>query len=421
MGLSKRREKFPARCFNAQNHWHLKWYNNRSLDVDPSLTQVYRVAAFVDYDKTRRSQSEYVLLRVGDLYMQYNRKKSFNYQTGEMPDKIVIVRESRLGTTSLEAGLDVDDRTYFGPENNEGLTLMIQVCNQWNGNDSIPDIIEVSIGYGETACVISGPAETGRPSPSPLTEGPTMEPTLRPSLSAPHERTSAPTTIISEDHPPLNDDDDFEAGLQQHAELSSSKLAMVILWPLLLLLLLLSYFCWRRKRNADNKLVTKISSDGSIEVFPSKSFEKSQSVASSTSSDTVRNEIWDNSGHDKDTKLSRTRAALNWSTSFDVQNAFCENEPKPSPRDDAYIWPSLADLRAALSADQHDEDFARQESVPDPGESRPAMLLLECGEQSTRISRSQQSTGDVGLNSYRFQEAIRLNRVDHFERQTYNL
>jgi len=73
-----KKTNYPQRCFNGQNHWKLGWYSDRTREVDPYYPQRYKIAAFVDYDKVQ--QNEYVIIRIKNLnmYLQFNRAKSFN-------------------------------------------------------------------------------------------------------------------------------------------------------------------------------------------------------------------------------------------------------------------------------------------------------------------------------------------------------
>ena len=77
--------------------------------------RAFSIATFVDYQLLTSSDEHTVLLRVGDLYMQYNRRKGFNVNTGEKYDQLVIVEDTH-GETDLVAGLDMDFKgNPFGP------------------------------------------------------------------------------------------------------------------------------------------------------------------------------------------------------------------------------------------------------------------------------------------------------------------
>lgn len=119
-----------------------------STNDDPTL---YRMVPFVDYDKA--SDGEYVLIQLSglDLYLQYNRQKSFNDATGEFPDKLVVVQDFGEGTNLL-AALDLDVPWY--QHTTDGDVLTIEVCSLKRSSSSSnePDVLQVSIGYGGSLC-----------------------------------------------------------------------------------------------------------------------------------------------------------------------------------------------------------------------------------------------------------------------------
>jgi hypothetical protein len=66
-------------CFNGNKMWLLGWSADRQIEVDPGANGPWfgKIAAFVDYKKSTTA-SEYILVKVGDFYLQYNRMKDFN-------------------------------------------------------------------------------------------------------------------------------------------------------------------------------------------------------------------------------------------------------------------------------------------------------------------------------------------------------
>jgi hypothetical protein len=150
MGSAVRATEYPRRCYNGQNHWHLGWFADRSISVDASTTRLYSIAAFVDYELTTTSQ--YVLLHVAeiDLYLQYNRAKRFNIDSGEYQDRLTIVQTIPDGTKLL-AGLNKESPLFLLSE--QGQTLVIELCNVNNSNDGqLPDLLTVSVGFDESRC-----------------------------------------------------------------------------------------------------------------------------------------------------------------------------------------------------------------------------------------------------------------------------
>jgi hypothetical protein len=154
MSAGHKQTNWPAKSFNAQNHWDLGWYEDRSVSVDPiTAPQLLKIAAFVDYDKTQ--QGEYVIAEVGgNLYMQYNRAKGFNRDTEEKADMLTISTKMDKGGTDLVAGLDLDSKTYLAAGfQGSDQDILIEVCNVGVGNGADqPDYMIVSVGIGPSLC-----------------------------------------------------------------------------------------------------------------------------------------------------------------------------------------------------------------------------------------------------------------------------
>jgi hypothetical protein len=191
MGAAPDVTDYPQRCFNAQNFWHLGWYEDRSIEVDPETPTLLKIAAFVDYNKT--ISNEYVGVKVRDLYIQYNRATAFNKETGEKQNMLTVVREESRGT-DLIASLDA--RTPFSRIPLDDGLLVIEVCNIVSGTSISPDTMLVSIGFGVSQCppepndcpgfglLNCAPPITQPPVPAP-TRAPTSEkPSMRPVLSS---------------------------------------------------------------------------------------------------------------------------------------------------------------------------------------------------------------------------------------------
>jgi len=279
MGISVKRNKWPARCFNPHNHWELGWYSDRAKSIDvvdlirDGQPVKLKIAAFVDYGVLRNELSDgdgdgnngnsdidtYVVVRVGEgLYMQYNRKKKFNRDTGEFADMLSIVQARRKGT-SLLAGLDLDNPIYREPRSDDSESVQVRVCQVLQGNDvDEPDAMIVSIGYGETRC--------GAPEPTtaPGTTRPTLPPLKRDNpwdTESPYKdgyRTRAPNA--GDDDRYLNDDynddgvngndDAVIAGAQRNnSKLSPGKKAAASVITVLLALLGVSiaWLLYRRR------------------------------------------------------------------------------------------------------------------------------------------------------------------------------
>ena len=128
------------RCFNGHKNWILGWYADRSITVDPTTsTGSWRgtLVAFVDYDQA--IDMEYVLIKTGDLYIQYNMAKKFNSGTTERRNQVSIVTAQAANkVSSALAGLSIGEG-YWSRESE----MVIEVCEILSSGNK--DSIEVSI------------------------------------------------------------------------------------------------------------------------------------------------------------------------------------------------------------------------------------------------------------------------------------
>ena len=208
MGFSASIIGFPASCFNANKHFFLGWYNDRTILLDMRESWHGPVFAFVDYDKTSLEQA--VIVKVGNhIYLQYNRAREFNFQTRKRPNEVVIVyNENANYDSNLLGGVAVGNFSTFRFRNYEGsgYDLVIQACKQVYGP---PDFVLLSIwldnGAQASQCnataspYISSFKPTPTPSSSPTnspTSLPTQPPTQPPTYQLSVPFTSEPTMAI---------------------------------------------------------------------------------------------------------------------------------------------------------------------------------------------------------------------------------
>jgi hypothetical protein len=161
MARGYRNPNWPQRCFNGQNNDHLGWYDNKKYTFDPISdgSKVFNLATFVDYQTT----NDPVLINVGDeLYLQYNRAKGFNADTGEMQDTVTVTTKPLDGGSQLMAGLSVDQETTYAYANykGSGRSVYIKACQRLD-NSAKGDAMKISVGLDQPASC-SG-AVTGLP------------------------------------------------------------------------------------------------------------------------------------------------------------------------------------------------------------------------------------------------------------------
>jgi len=75
MGVSTDQVGGPLSCYNAGHHWALGWFPEGRVQylTPPDSPVRVSVVAFVDVKALQ--SNEYVLVRVGSYYMQYNKAK----------------------------------------------------------------------------------------------------------------------------------------------------------------------------------------------------------------------------------------------------------------------------------------------------------------------------------------------------------
>ena len=184
MGYSNDKIGVPQMCYNAGNHWELGWFPSAKLELQPpSVPQYVTVIAFTDYPQ--RLPNDKVLVHVGNLYMQYNRRKSYNIGTPAQPDKLVIVMGGTYnsqGRTYLQGGLDLSNPAFVSDQYGSTYDVQVRVCRQYTRSNGV-DVMEISIGRLGTNCNVRPTLTTPIP-PTPV---------IRPAPSPPRPQ-QAPTT-----------------------------------------------------------------------------------------------------------------------------------------------------------------------------------------------------------------------------------
>jgi hypothetical protein len=161
MGASVRYQTLgPARCYNAQKSWYLRWYQDKSIELNIQQgAWAGHLVGVVEYDLADPANHKYIVVKVGKLYLQYNRAKDFNNQTGERADHVTIVHaEQDHGISTMIASVSATDTSVpsiYRYENfdGNGADLVIEACEQVEGP---PDHARVSIflddGTQEQTC-----------------------------------------------------------------------------------------------------------------------------------------------------------------------------------------------------------------------------------------------------------------------------
>jgi hypothetical protein len=199
MGYSYSEIGAPSMCFNGHKNYLLRWYSDRTTEFYPSRAWSGLLYAFVDYDRT--PQNSFVLIRVRDLYVQYNRARRFNSGTREKRNEVTITRGPNenaqsilLGSVGIGNGKERIHRVsnFAGT----GHSLVFEACEQVYGP---PDYVRLSI-YLDDGSQQSTCSALAEPTPLP-TQPPTPRPTLRPTRKPTASPTPNPTLKLSTPRP----------------------------------------------------------------------------------------------------------------------------------------------------------------------------------------------------------------------------
>jgi hypothetical protein len=138
----------PLKCFNGLKHWQLGWYKDRAVQINSSSATKVNLATFVDYKLTTPDHA--VLANIDNkYYLQYNRAKGMNSETGAGVNKVTIVTPVSSGSR-LVAQLNPSGPRFVVRDYSRGMDLVVEVCCQrrTRGVDSMI----LSVGLGRSLC-----------------------------------------------------------------------------------------------------------------------------------------------------------------------------------------------------------------------------------------------------------------------------
>jgi hypothetical protein len=203
MGTSSFETNGPIYCFNGNKNWLAGWYASKAVDLSNSLSSTWNgdLFAFVDYSSANASNGQYVLIKINDLFVQYNRARGFNAGTQEHPNKVTIVSgPDNTGNfrSFLLSALDQGQRFT-----RNGVT--VEACSKSFGP---PDYVRISVyrnGFISTCGSVVAPPPNVKPT-SPPTRAPTPTPNTIPAPAPTKRPTMKPTRPPAEnpvEDPPL--------------------------------------------------------------------------------------------------------------------------------------------------------------------------------------------------------------------------
>jgi hypothetical protein len=94
MGLTVNLDDGPAMCFNPAKSWQLGWYEDKTYEID-IMSEISNEATsltlngVVDYEDI--TADRYIVVKLLDFYIGFNRAESFNSGVQEAPNQVTIV------------------------------------------------------------------------------------------------------------------------------------------------------------------------------------------------------------------------------------------------------------------------------------------------------------------------------------------
>jgi hypothetical protein len=141
-------------CYNAANHWDLGWFENARRDLGsagPSTPIQISLTAFTSYPS-----GKIVLVKVGNMYMQYNQAAVHNLGTDpNTANQLVVVEKHSNAFTSRLAVLDQGEEYKSG-------SFVVRVCSKQSAS------MVISIGRSSTNCGAAGSGSPPPPAPVPV-------------------------------------------------------------------------------------------------------------------------------------------------------------------------------------------------------------------------------------------------------------
>ena len=161
----------PKSCFNANKNWLLGWYSDKRHEVPKDARWNGRLVPFVEYELADTSRNEFILVRVDDKFVQFNRAKSFNAGTREDADEVVIVQGDALRNVNSMKLASLSASQIF---RHDGVTF--EVCAINTGYPDYAELAVYPVGTLSTCPTIPTPRPTPSPTPD-FTRSPTAFPT----------------------------------------------------------------------------------------------------------------------------------------------------------------------------------------------------------------------------------------------------
>jgi len=154
MGFSYRNDDTPKMCFNPAKSWQLGWYAEKQIDIDPSTDLSFepislKLNGVVDYEDD--TEDRYIVVKVGDFYIGFNRATSFNSGVLEAGNQVTVIE--KLGQPNTSTMSKLAAKLGIGTKYTIELSPLLKVEVKYAENDNGKDaIIEINLAGDPIEC-----------------------------------------------------------------------------------------------------------------------------------------------------------------------------------------------------------------------------------------------------------------------------
>lgn len=146
MGFSYRSDDTPEMCFNPAKNWQLGWYEPKTVELNPNNDlsmdpTTFVVNGVVNYNDN--TPGSYIVIKIGDFYIGFNRATSFNVGVIEAPNQVVV--NEKMGGPSSSTKSKLAAKIGVGGSFNIEISTLLSVNvkyveSQNNGKDAVIEL-----------------------------------------------------------------------------------------------------------------------------------------------------------------------------------------------------------------------------------------------------------------------------------------
>jgi len=154
MGLTVNLDDGPAMCFNPAKSWQLGWYKDKAYEIDIMSEISNKATSFtlngvVDYGDT--TTDRYIVVRLVDFFIGFNRAESFNDGVQEAANQVTIVEN--VGLAEYESKSKLVSKLSVGDSYRIALTDKVSIDVEYVSiSDSKDAVIEIKYANEPILC-----------------------------------------------------------------------------------------------------------------------------------------------------------------------------------------------------------------------------------------------------------------------------